>query len=820
MPHSIRSPSSPSLRDPYKPALDDPLVSRPNSMSHQRPPLSRSSSIRTFSTRRSRPSVASIADVFVGSLVLAGFCHEHSPRGRGLSTISLAASEIDRRRFRKKDRKNHNEIPCRGRWQFSAFSVHPSQPQSRLGHGLAQVEEVRSEEPVTEFTNIEGKGEEDNSHMLPRLPEIPDSKTQQCSEDHYFDTIPSNLRLIIPPKENSHYLINQEDPTEPHMPEKPSPRRDERVQKAISSLLMRHLGWKYNWKKVFDELVPKPTFVRSEDQTRDAIEIASVAALVEALPSRKQFSAQQLFNLYRQMPTPGVAYLSKLSRGTLLRRLAMPPNQRWSDSRRYLALVNDMIAAGLPMSLSMWTSAIHMAGQSNNGKVSKRRLIQAIGLWQHMEHFAGIRADNVVFTTLFDTAIKAGQFVVASRLEDEMHKRGKKFGREGLVSKILYYGIQKDSDGISATFETFIQSGELVDTVVLNALIGSYLRAGEVETAEHLYKRMMHVQTSRYGGSLKSNPRFSNQPSLRTDFSSYRAETKTLGRLLKMAPRLKKNSLKDHTALQNSLPMTPDTRTFYILLRYYARETGDLDMFMSILRDMERTFEVPPRHVVYLFLFEGFAAHGRRKKAWSVERLRRTWLGFIDAVRDSRARVFAFDLKNPHMTWENPLVKEDPEVEDPAKEISDDSSSFYIPLPSTSTEAHHSTPEQSSPVSSDSVDALANSEKGQDSQDSTNEEGSHAKDHVFEADMDDPDNSLNRQDIDHAAKRLQNGVFVGRQMAIAILRAFGCCCGPRAVTEVWSQLEPMWNSENRKESDTAAVKDVLDQEMSRPPRRM
>ncbi|KAJ5647201.1 hypothetical protein N7490_003573 [Penicillium lividum] len=836
MPHPNRFPSSPGLRDPSKQALDELLLSRPHSMSHPKPSLSRSS-VRSFSTRRPRPSVASIADLFVGSLVLAGFCHEHSPRGRGLSTLHLRTPEPNLRRFRGREGVDRGESPARRRWEFSG-PVQQSRQRSWLCHSLEPVEEDTQEKHNLTFQARE-REKENNDHALPRLPQVPDSKSQQYFEEQFFDSIPDVRRLTDFPKE----IINDthsEAATELYK-ESPSLTRDERVRNAVSGIFQRLFGDKYDLEDAVEAVLPKQTFIRKVDDTRDMIESPSVARLVEALPSQEQATTQFLFRLYRDIPEPGVAYLSKISRGRLLRRLATPENRRWADARRYLALVDDMVAAGLPMSRSLWSTAIHMAGRSNNGRVSKRRLVHAIGLWQQMEHVAGIKADDVVFNILFDVAIKANQFIVADRLEEEMSKRKIRFSRSGLVSKIFSCGMRRDLDGIRDTFDYFVRSGELVDTVVLNCVMSSFLRAGDIETAEQLYGRMLKAQVQ-HKKDLSTGISQDTSPSLSPEFTFYRAKTRELGRLLKKSKALKKSLPAYHHALQDSLPMTPDTRTFYIWLQHCTRVTGDLDMFMNVLRDMEKTFAVPPRHLIYLYLFEGFGLHGRRRKNWwTAEKLRMTWLSFIQAVRDSKARYSGSYGNAPAIVWENPLKFVDVEAEIPV-EMSAKPDEFYVSLPSTggvpsAGEGVSTTPEES-PHSSGSIedqtheadlddDDVHEEDEFEDEDASEDQSYNDIANPSFDAEgiftsrpfsLDEGD--LNYQNSEQMTPRLENGVFVGRRMIILILRAFGTCYGPQEVMEVWLQLEQLWSPNKRKAIDVLAVKEVIDEQMSRNPRQM
>ncbi|KAJ5907770.1 hypothetical protein N7495_000452 [Penicillium taxi] len=470
--------------------------------------------------------------------------------------------------------------------------------------------------------------------------------------------------------------------------ERPVLRYQERVQIAFSNIFRKFLRDDPAWVESVDELLPKNTIFRKVDDTRDVVEIPSVARLVESLPNELNATPQFLFRLYRDLPSPGVAYLSKASRGTLLRRFGGPANRRLVDARRYLALVDDMISADLAMSRSMWSTAISMAGRSNSGKVSKWRLIRAIGLWQQMEHVAGIKADDVVFNILFDIAIKSNNFIVADRLEGEMEKRDIRFSREGLVSKIYSYGMKGDVEGIRETFDIFVKSGELVDTVVLNCMLASSLRAGDRGTAEEIYAKMIDAQQAVLSNNPEKSRFLDNTAALSSDLGFYRRETREIGRFLKSSKKLKKRRPAIHRALQNSLPMTPDTRTFYILLQHCARVSGNFTMFMNVLRDMETTFAVPPRHMIYILLFEAFALHGRHKKRfWTAERLRLTWMAFIRALRESSIRVRDVHSETPAV-WENPFGPVGVDIEAPVDDTSNSTpgndKGLYISFSSTS----------------------------------------------------------------------------------------------------------------------------------------
>ncbi|CAI7668137.1 unnamed protein product [Penicillium viridicatum] len=810
MPHPTRSPSSPSLRIHPKQALDELPLLRQTSMPPSKPP-SHTSSVRRLCPRRPRPSVASIADIFVGSLVLASFCHEHSPNRRGLSTVAWSASDHNLRKFQGKGATSRRQLPPR-RPEYSSSRFHLSQPKRLISNGLAQEYNIETE------SRDETETDNDYIPLWPAKNEDAESQTHCERFDFTYDfdrriEITEHTKTDIDPKLPDKYP-RQSFPSWLH------PEKEKHL--STSKLYEKSLAG-YDWEEAVNAVAPYSRYKKTyKDDSPDQMEIHSVEKLVRTLWEEPNPSTQYLFRLYRDIPAPGVALLSKRTRGALLRLFAHPRDRRWVDARRYLALVDDMVTARLPLSRSLWSSAIHLSGRAN-GKVLKRDLIRAVGMWQKMEHIAGVKADEVVFNILFDIAIKAGAFKVADRLEEEMTERGLSFSRCGKTSKIYYFGMIRDVEGIRETFDDFVRSGEIVDTVVMNCLVASFLRAGDIQTAEQLYARMLEKQSSNNKRLLHSDDGSHDGGSnLSYDMPQYRERARKLGRVLKKSSALKEKFPEYHRALQDSLSIAPDTRTFYIFLRHYAYNTGQLDSFMAVMRDMEKTFTVPPRAIIYLFLFEGFALHGRRKKQWSAENLRLTWHAYIRALRDSNARLrgLHLNLNNRKMTWENPLAKSVAiDVEEPP--VTDSPNGLYMALPTEDTVGNprgsEETAEGSAMDGSQDTEQDAKPELDETEDESTEIEELDV-DEVFNPRLQVP-SEAEQEEVWDPDQRLENGLFVGRRMITVILQAFGTCCGPQEVLEVWLQLERLWHPQQRKAIDVFAIKEELDKQMSRDPHR-
>lgn len=612
---------------------------------------------------------------------------------------------------------------------------------------------------------------------------------------------------------------------------------------ATSELYDAALGTKLNWTKALESVTKNESdqsmsprerralihrkatksLYKRKAGDRSAVEIPSVRALATALWQEDK-STQYLFRLYRELPVPGVSFLSKRTRGELLRRFSKPPNRRWVDTRRYLSLVEDMIASKLPLSLSLWTSAIHLASRAS-GRVWKRDLIRAIGLWQQMEHGAGVQSDGVVFTILFDVSIKAGQYTVADRLLQEMTKRGHSFERSGKVSMIYYQGLQQNVDGIRQAYNDFVDKGGLVDTVVLNCLMVSFINAGDIETAGHLYQRMLqaHTAAQKRKGATKTTHHL---PTLSSEFNIYHKRAQKLGQLLNASASLKESFPNHHAALQEALPMAPDTRTFYIFLKYHAHQSGNLHGFMSVLADMESIFVVPPRGLVYLLLFEGFSKHGRKRKGWTAARLKEAWKAYLRALYESKHRLDErFLPQTRKIVWENPLAstaaahmaKSSPPSEDASSEL-------YTPLPLSKPEQPEVPSEYHYQASQTVERETANEEDSEVEEFDGNADNYMEMNEDVEMDVD-VDKLFGtairtrhepmEDELEEMERRIENGVFLGRRMIVTILRAFGACCKPEDVMDVWLTIERIWQPKKRKALDVIIVKDEVEKQMER-----
>jgi pentatricopeptide repeat protein len=515
---------------------------------------------------------------------------------------------------------------------------------------------------------------------------------------------------------------------------------------------------------------------RSRKNTRclnDNMVIPGVERLVSLLEDERP-SNQEIFRAYRDIPSPGVSHLSEASRGRLLRRLANPPRPRRVHGVRFLAIIDDMCKADLYIAPAFWTTAIHLAGKCTP-QIRDGDLILALDVWHRMEAEGKTPSTSADFNVLFDIAIKAGEWKFADKIVNEMKKRGLGFSRFGRVAQIYWRGLQGDELAVREAYREFVQQGEVVDTVVLNCVMVSLIRCGRYDLAEQMYERMADVRTaiSRKGHGIRLSTLY---PQPFDNYSAYRRASKRLGRALGMAAFLREKLPEQHRALQSALPLTPDAKTFHILLSYHALESGDLEGFLRILRHMECHFSMPPQGMVYLLLFQAFAKHASMPKSpWTLKRLQGAWRAFLRAVDNSKYQT----SQDPHtkkrlakLIWENPLTGIKKTVITP--DVPESTSEPRMP----SLRRRH----ESEEVAEDEKPSLHIPNPFQIDGE--------------ESDYDDVWSSENR-------------VFLGRKVIVTVLHAFSECGGPDAVLEVWDEIERLWRPNTQKLADVVAVRKAL-----------
>lgn len=333
---------------------------------------------------------------------------------------------------------------------------------------------------------------------------------------------------------------------------------------------------------------------------------------------------EPIYKLYGQLPEPRMLHLTWQWRNRLLRVMGTPQKRDMESMLRYFALVADVKNAGLTLRRSHWNFALAFATKYA-ARTTAQEMESALRLWREMEREANVMGNDVTFNVLFDVAAKAGNFTLADMIYKEMEARGIEFNRFHHVSLIHYFGLKLDSSGIRAAYKEMVESGEMVDTIVLNCVISGLLRCGEEAAAEETYERMKN------GHALAPD-----MP--QRDYMMNKVITKVLMMFTKVGK--KHPELKE--ALQTKVQLSPDLHTYKLLVQHYAIRVGNLNKVAQYLDEMKH-LKVPIHPTIFLALFKGFYTHGGFQGSdWSDKRLDGV-LSALYQARDEHAKSFRID---------------------------------------------------------------------------------------------------------------------------------------------------------------------------------
>lgn len=407
---------------------------------------------------------------------------------------------------------------------------------------------------------------------------------------------------------------------------------------------------------------------------RDAADAKHIKRL-EKLLQDDESPHDDVYDTYKKLQSPGVVYLHSNIIRALLHHLAIVEAPTPIAMQRFLAILDDMKTAHIHILTSEWTSAMHLTGLAM-GKVTAEDLQSAIYIWQDMETRAGLRSSYVTLNVLFNISVKAGEFAMAETFLKQMQARKMKMHRHHRISLIYYHGVQQDGNAVRRAYQQLITSGDIVDTVVMNAVIAALIRAGEPSAAEHVFERMKRLHATR----------ITPAPGHRFFRRTWR-DRRLLGLHLTYEARALKDMGEDERVkqLQDYAPIAPDTQTYAILLRYHSSTAGNIDRVDELLSEM-RYNSIPLNGTVFIVIFHGFNTFGGlRYSSWTRDKLEKifkqyikalqahlegTWLSSLAVIAALRAFTQVADRERTLEVWEELRVMWKPSEEELEKALS------------------------------------------------------------------------------------------------------------------------------------------------------
>ncbi|RCI16329.1 hypothetical protein L249_3163 [Ophiocordyceps polyrhachis-furcata BCC 54312] len=344
-------------------------------------------------------------------------------------------------------------------------------------------------------------------------------------------------------------------------------------------------------------------------------------AIGQRLRNPNRISLDSIYKIYRRLSEPRMLLLSWHWRSRLMRVMGTPQRRNIESMLRYFALVADVKNAGLTLRLSEWNYALSLSARYTI-RSTYREVESTLRLWREMEREAHVRGNEVTFNILFDVASKAGNFTLADMVYREMESRGIEFNRFHHVSLIHFFGLKLDSAGIRAAYREMVESGQMIDTVVLNCVISGLLRCGEEAAADEVYERMKGNHT--LAAELPSRNYMLNR---------------VISKVLLMFSKVSRRYPELKNPLQARVHLSPDLRTYKMLVRHHAIRLGNINKVAQYLDEM-KGLVIPVHPTIFLALFKGFYLYGGFPGSdWSQTRLDGVLLALYQA-RDTHANDF------------------------------------------------------------------------------------------------------------------------------------------------------------------------------------
>lgn len=315
-------------------------------------------------------------------------------------------------------------------------------------------------------------------------------------------------------------------------------------------------------------------------------------------------SLEHLFQLYQKLPSPQITYLTGYDINIFVGRMMTVPLRDETNMLRYLSILSDMKTAKLHISRNEWNAAVSSVARCSK-EVTMREAKSAIQIWKESELTTGVTSNTGTFNILLDMASKSDAPVLVEWVLNEMKTRGISPDRFTHTTIITLHGFRQDGEKVREAYRNFVDAGEIVDTVVLNAVMSALIRAQQPQSAEYIYENMKCATLDPPSPIPVTGP---------GGFVGKRAWAKNLKRIARKR-RIIKGYMEEFSA-----SMAPDVSTFNMLILQCSRN-GGYDRAQVLLEDM-KVCAVDMDVSIFIAMLKGFNWHGGMQNSqWTRERL-------------------------------------------------------------------------------------------------------------------------------------------------------------------------------------------------------
>ncbi|KAK9364211.1 hypothetical protein V1504DRAFT_443926 [Lipomyces starkeyi] len=385
-------------------------------------------------------------------------------------------------------------------------------------------------------------------------------------------------------------------------------------QWLLANVRIREVGWLEGHS--FDSVVTEHAEVwvrRSKMHTFRDVPSNLYKPFYQSLVHARIFSFSReamtkMFARYMQMPEPRPLHIRAPHLEFLLSNYAAAVKNDEIYLEHYSMILNDLKAAGLPVSykehLVELSLVCHYAQRHKRASVVTR----TFNKFREMEMQGVIACEASAFNVLMTAVTVANDFGAMAAIVEEMRLRKIAPDRFTYVNLMTYYSKLGNKMALQVLYQKFIESEQITDIVVLEAMIAALVRCRDVAGAESL-TRFIEMRATEEGWIT---PQLSKR--------QLRFSAGNLKRMARNRRRLRLQFGDDQIPdPEDTVAIAPRDTTYHPLLSYYA-SIGDYESLVETINRMDE-FRLTRRRAYILFL-KGFYIHGGYPGSeWTLARL-------------------------------------------------------------------------------------------------------------------------------------------------------------------------------------------------------
>lgn len=399
--------------------------------------------------------------------------------------------------------------------------------------------------------------------------------------------------------------------------------------------------------------------------------------LTQLYPRGGNINYSKLYDAYNALPTPRPFHIAHKHLEDLLSAFMSPAKKTEATRAIFANILNDVEESGMPLSHHEINSILEMTLKGYQEDIDMVTQMRKLGndtikgedsippLSQTLNE-SEFNSDNVAFfqseltsflpsleqlrklynkitvhnqrdistiNILYRFSLKSNDAPLATKSLNPLRNGEVIPDRITFIIELMQAGSTGDSKKVKEIYQEMISRNVTIDITVMNVMIKSLLRAGDIRSAESLFDFLLKQEDKRR--EKKNNEDQSDNDQVFSllkaqgdAFESIRPNIPIEGSLMnklrmidfvqlviksqnsKSPKNLDTNSM-PVTDIQKMVPLIPNSHTFGSLFSYYCLKSNDASKVSSLIMSMQK-YNIPLTEVHFRLIFRGFVGDSSR----------------------------------------------------------------------------------------------------------------------------------------------------------------------------------------------------------------